>query len=379
MKKTVLCLFLIGIIMACNKSKVGEFDYPVLSVDLTQTNPPSVFDIFAKIEIIPLETTDSSLIGGTGDILVSIYNNQYYIYDDRTESLYCFDEHGKFVRKIGNKGPGPEEYAYVMGFNINKYKDVIEILSFGYLYTYELSGKFVSKIELPETDFPFLGMGILNDSIRLFSKMPRNGEDQLYIYSVQSNTIVNSFYQENPVVRFITQRGYKYNDSLYSCHPLVNKVFKINQQGLEIVYAWDFGALNPEQTKFEKDIEVKGERLIQMYRSAQIKGIYVLQFQNDKYYYTYFSRFVNYDKVLHTNVFYDKRNHKKFVFENFKEDVHFKPIMWNDDYALATLLPDFSLNKFKAIDPSILDEENRQKLEAMKEDDNPFIIKYYFK
>jgi len=33
----------------------------------------------------------------------------------------------------------------------------------------------------------------------------------------------------------------------------------------------------------------------------------------------------------------------------------------------------------KFIDSPVFDEENRNKLKAMKEDDNPFLIKYYFK
>ena len=62
MKRTVFYVFLIAILFACRREK--EVDYPVLSVDITQLNTPSVFDIFERIEIIPLETTDNSLIGG---------------------------------------------------------------------------------------------------------------------------------------------------------------------------------------------------------------------------------------------------------------------------------------------------------------------------
>ena len=64
MKRTVLYVFLIAILFACRREQ--EVDYPVLSVDIKNMNDPSVFDIFEKIEIIPLETTDNSLIGGEG-------------------------------------------------------------------------------------------------------------------------------------------------------------------------------------------------------------------------------------------------------------------------------------------------------------------------
>jgi len=97
MKRTVFYIILIATLFACRHEK--EVDYPVLSVDITRLNTPSVFDIFEKVEIIPLETTDNSLLGNIFGI--AFYNNHYYITDLKGESLFCFDEHGKFVRKIG--------------------------------------------------------------------------------------------------------------------------------------------------------------------------------------------------------------------------------------------------------------------------------------
>jgi hypothetical protein len=81
MKKVVFLIFLMNI-FACRH--VIESDYPVLSVDLTQLNTPSVFDIFKKIEIIPLETTKDCLIGQF--FSVNYYNNNYYIFDSQSES-----------------------------------------------------------------------------------------------------------------------------------------------------------------------------------------------------------------------------------------------------------------------------------------------------
>ena len=372
MKKTVVEVLLFALFIACNPSK--ELDYPVLSVDITQTNPPSLFDIFKKIEIIPLETTDNSLIGGAGSTVY--YNGHFYIHDSLSKSFYCFNEHGKFIKIIANEGQGPQEYIYVNDFIINESNNTAELLSpFGYLYTYELSGKFLNKIRLPDLVTNYQEIMLLNDSLRILTSFVGNNRDQLYVYSTQSNTIVNSFYSENPAVfTFNFKSLYQYNKRVYYYKALISRVFRITQHGYEVAYAWDMGTSNPENTQLGTDIT--NEKLAEMFLNSQIKGIYNVQFQNDKYYYTLFLRAINRD-VIRTNVFYDKRDHKKFVFEKFKEDLVFFPFYWCDDYVLSA--SNIFNNLSTANDPSILDEENTKKLKAIKEDDNPFIIKYYFK
>ena len=89
-------------------------------------------------------------------------------------------------------------------------------------------------------------------------------------------------------------------------------------------------ALNPKKTKLDTDIS--NERLVEMFLNSKIKWIYNLQFQNDKYFYTSFIRYDN-QNSLQTNVFYDKRNHKTFVFEKFKEDLTFYPFFGCMGYA----------------------------------------------
>ena len=341
-------------IFACHREQ--EVDYPVLSVDITRLNTPSVFDIFEKVEIIPLETTDNSLLGHI--VRMDYYKNHYYIRDLQGESLFCFDENGKFVRKIGKEGQGPEEYIVVTSMVINRFNDVVEALSpSGVLYIYDMFGKFVSKTNLPmvvpnfqtpmipDDSIRLLNYQsslILNDSLRILTSSVDNDQDQLYVYSIKSNTVINSFYKENPVLDgFVVKEFYRYDDSIYYSKALKSSVFKIDQYGYEVAYAWDFGKFNPERIKFDKDIT--DERLIEMFKSSQIKGIHIRQYQNDNYYYT---NFVGYDtdlashdpqyteRLANVHVLYDKRNNKTYVFNKFKEYLYFGPLFWCNEYVL---------------------------------------------
>jgi hypothetical protein len=112
-----------------------------------------------------------------------------------------------------------------------------------------------------------------------------------------------------------------------------------------------------------------------MIENSHIKGFFHKQFQNDSYYYTMFVRYVN-QIGFSANVFYNKLNNKVFVFEKFQEGFSFFPHYWCNEYALST---SHVYGDQRGINASVLDEENRKKLEAFQEDDNPFIIKYYFK
>lgn len=66
-----------------------------------------------SIAYIPLETSNLSLFGDV-DRLIVTERGEYLIADkEMTNALYLFDYTGRFLRKIGNKGQGPEEYINI--------------------------------------------------------------------------------------------------------------------------------------------------------------------------------------------------------------------------------------------------------------------------
>lgn len=65
--------------------------------------------------LIPLETTDDSLLGKIYKI--KKHNNTYYLLsDDRW--ILRFDENGKFISSLNCLGSGPEEYTYIGDFDV---------------------------------------------------------------------------------------------------------------------------------------------------------------------------------------------------------------------------------------------------------------------
>ena len=77
-----------------------------------------------------------------------------------------------------------------------------------------------------------------------------------------------------------------------------------------------------------------------------------------------------------THVFYDKKKKKALVFDHLdgKECKMNQPLYFGEDYLLTDVLYD-DREKFR----SILPESEYQKLKSMLEDDNPCLLKLYFK
>ncbi len=70
-----------------------------------------------SVQYIPLETNNENIIGNVTKMILS--SNYIHIYDSQTNNVYQFDYKGKFVRKIGATGNGPNEYVRISTFSVN--------------------------------------------------------------------------------------------------------------------------------------------------------------------------------------------------------------------------------------------------------------------
>ena len=106
-------LLLCGLLVGCQTSQKKEAEAtPCQTIDLTtvfEQEPTEIsLDEWAKeVRFVPLETSDSVLL--TPYIWqLAYYQDQFVIYNN--DKIYLFDNAGKFIRMIGSKGEGPEEY-----------------------------------------------------------------------------------------------------------------------------------------------------------------------------------------------------------------------------------------------------------------------------
>lgn len=102
---------LLFILIGCVQKELHLATVKEIKLDLAATeNKLNLSEIVDSIRYVPLETTDLSIFGSVDKLIVTD-KGEYLIADKEiTSALYLFDADGRFLKKIGNKGEGPEEY-----------------------------------------------------------------------------------------------------------------------------------------------------------------------------------------------------------------------------------------------------------------------------
>ena len=98
--KNVICVCLCLLLLGSCSDKQGELGYPVLKVSLNEQDV-SMKDLFSRLEVIPLETNDSSLLVFPDKVLCR--NGRYEVFDHKRYALFLFDENGRFIRQVGRR------------------------------------------------------------------------------------------------------------------------------------------------------------------------------------------------------------------------------------------------------------------------------------
>lgn len=106
MKKTILIGALALALGACSEQmKEGG---QVIKVDIADARPLEIADFVESIKLIPLETTDESLIKEIRRLVIQ--DGKIYIQNDLKDVL-VFDENGKFLLSTAKRnGQGPDDY-----------------------------------------------------------------------------------------------------------------------------------------------------------------------------------------------------------------------------------------------------------------------------
>lgn len=97
--KALVFFLIVAIFLGCRDDKPRE-NYPVYKVDLDSLDEVSVFDLFSRVEVVPLETSERSRTTSTD---WGIHNNRFLILDKEKSLCFCFGSEGKFRYVVDNK------------------------------------------------------------------------------------------------------------------------------------------------------------------------------------------------------------------------------------------------------------------------------------
>ena len=114
MKKTILIGAMALALGACSEQLKENSN--VIQVDIENAQPMNLADFVESIQLVPLETTDESLIKRIERMVIQ--DGKVYIQNDLQDVL-VFDENGKFLLSTAQRrGQGPEDYFMMMSMDV---------------------------------------------------------------------------------------------------------------------------------------------------------------------------------------------------------------------------------------------------------------------
>ncbi|NDW11633.1 6-bladed beta-propeller [Bacteroides sp. 214] len=363
-----------------NKKGIATDSEEILTVNLDAPDDEvSFYDIFDRVSVIQLETTEESLIRTIWKIV--FHNDSIFVFDRPQQTIFLFDANGKYLSKLCKVGNGPGEYSSISDFAINKFTNNIELLSpMQGVFCYDLNFNFIEKIVTPEGRV-IHSFAIIDACTRVFHNHVR--ENNLEVFDCCSNEKTGEYYnipkdiyfKSGIVSPFSCFENRQEGEATFT-QSFTHTVYSITRDSFKPRYTWDFGKYNFDLKK-DLDLTQSAEEWKNFIESKSFKENHIFSLgTNTETSSFYLANFMFWKEQRNITVIHNKATGKQIKFSLFKEGVCFP------NYAHAT--EDFIYPcpmSMRVIDSYLNDQirkENNISLE-WDEDQNPIIMKYYLK
>lgn len=374
-------LLVIASLYSCNKSQTSNStEERIFSVNLETIKEYEFSDIIDIVEIIPLATSEESLIGDITKL--KYHDDKIHILDIRQKSILTFDANGNFDNKIDRVGRGPGEYLDIVDFTINPYTNNLELIDGRVLRTYDECGEFIEQENIINDEVKNIHKIEIIDSdhigfISLFS------EDEGIIYSRKEKSFLSKqclfpLWARNDMPFGSTSNIQASDGKFYYTKGYSNTVYTMDKNGFKVDHKWDFGQHNFNYTESPLLDEFKGSDLRhQPFRFLlEYTNKYAVQFQSN----------LQFGSIFLTNFFFKKQpatviynaTNNKYVC--IKGDVS-KFLFSNRTYNIKgnLFLMPVSVNDLQKAQQSWLGKENKEIIDNLQLSDNPVLLKMKLK
>ena len=395
--KNIYLLVFVVLLYACAPVKEEEQDVDVISWENTLKNDAS---FLKSIDIIPLETDSNTLIK-IPSLFQYIKDIDAFLIFDSRQTAYLFDGDGKHrSNSFACIGEGPQEYVMAVDAEYNPYSRSIELYNphnKGSIHRYDLQFNWERTIKLNHGDgFTAHIMCLLKENLYALEPVRMNEEDlfvKLYDFRNGETVTTDVPYDKSGYIAGINmmRKNYSVTDScIYYVPDYMDYGFyqyDVDKESFTEIYRLDFGKENISKKELDDLYGVskpaKGKDVLKSVAIMREKDDYLLSSQyplpiirliNDSYVYVHF--IVN-RKPHH--LIYNQKTKKAFGL-NPKSPLAMYRCYSLVDNALYTILYPYELDKYiNETNKKYLSEEALKRLEDIKEEDNPVVIKYILK
>ena len=200
-------------------------------------------EIYDSVRFVKLESLPNVIVGQVRKVYM-IENGDFLIYDNQGSSVFLFDNNGRFLNLIGQKGNGPGEYMTPEDVVYDEYNKEVIVWDYNKknLMFFKLNGSFIKSVKLNE----YIGAFQVMDKKRIALYL-NNGID-VKDYATQSYNI-----------KIIDRNGtlldqiFPYSKKMEDFHPPCKDVFPVYNNRIlckplysQVVYELDSCNLNPK-------------------------------------------------------------------------------------------------------------------------------------
>ena len=349
-------------------------------VDLEKDCEISIFDIIDSVEVVQLETGAYCLMGDIGKVLS--YKGRYYIFDDRQQSLLCFNQNGKFIRKIGERGRGPGEYEHLGDVVIDPFNEqLLLVVPFGYILCYDFDGNFITRIEAFDA-VAINEVHVLDADRWLFVSLNNH---QILYFSKKENRITERLYERIPHFSPL-YRTYIYRDSVFFSPIFKNETLNMSDNNRRVAYLWDFGAKNNRPRRINaikhetENMNIRSDEDFLQFIKLQSSSInYNILFTRETS--RYRMAVLEYKNDF-MHIVFDKREGKTVVFRKTQEDIRwvYSGYTFFEDMVITYERSLSKVRDWTYYAETTLTPKHLQILKAHNPDtDNPFLVIYHLK
>ena len=368
MKKTIFIVALTLVLSAC--SRQVEENKGVISVDIENANPMNLADFVESIQLVPLETTDESLIKRIERMVIQ--DGKIYIQNDLQDVL-VFDENGKFLLSTAQRrGQGPEDYFMMMSMDVTN-DGLISIYEGFRIREYDMDLNLVNSYfpQLPDSIHSALEMRKhikLDDDIYLF----RDNEYTSY-YSASKDSVLSIKHEHyHPKscaivnnLRLLEHEGEIYFSPSYICDTL----YRVNtaEHRMEPVIAFHS----------EEDInldEMPDDMTFQYYVEYMMNTEKMFMLDKVHLPHADFCFMANVKDKKGGVVYRDKHGKVKVYYHKDTQTFPVPNTVYENKLVFAAM-PEH----IEKMDMTLVDAESQERIKDLKEDDNQVLVIYTLK
>lgn len=393
MKHLFPVLFFAGLLAACTAGKEEEASRDVVRFEVENARQKSFFDYFERVDLIPLETTDSSVVADYPQRIELYRDTLLLLYpgSGSGKGIFRFDaKDGHFIDRFYQVGEGPDDHLMISDCHINPYTGMLTVYepTIGRLSVYDWASRTrVASADLRSKWGSVFGVNyffpLSADKYVFFSGyVPKGTENrgQLFFYDFSTDSL---YRQKLDIPEIVLQTSYistshpfsRVDDDVLLALPYLYTIYRYDGEYFVPEKRFDFGKygciedyyLAPTDTRtssqqidylFDSDDKYINIASVPMYTVGRM----MFAGRHDKRY---------------PLLVFDRKTQEACVVDGLQEGVYVFPDVGQEQGRAYRLCGVSEVGKY--VNEKVLDEKNRAILERLEEDSNPILLRYILK